>query len=196
MEGYGENPVFWVDLSTAALIEGSFTSASETLYPVSVTLTTSPTMNQWLPAAKLGGGNYIYVFSGGTYSCCSYWTSSGINYFGIAAVSEIYGTNGGGSEGLIGTSAPGLTVQQAFAIDTKVDDGLPQTGRVTAQYIASSGYDQTFVGASGTSATSGSATTCYDNGNVAGATQQYSMEQNNGTGVNCALSFQMQGAAR
>jgi len=31
---------------------------------------------------------------------------------------------------------------------------------------------------------------------VTGATQQYSMEENSGSGQNCALSFQMQGAAR
>jgi hypothetical protein len=45
-----------------------------------------------------------------------------------------------------------------------------------------------FDGRSPTSATSGSATTCYDNGNVAGATQQYSLGQNGGAGMNCALS--------
>jgi len=38
----------------------------------------------------------------------------------------------------------------------------------------------------------GAANTCYDNGNVAGAKQQYSVEMNGGAGVNCALRFKMQ----
>ncbi|HEX4231138.1 MAG TPA: hypothetical protein VHZ07_20845 [Bryobacteraceae bacterium] len=41
-------------------------------------------------------------------------------------------------------------------------------------------------------ATAGSSTTYFDNGNVAGATQQYSVEISNGNNVNCALSFRMQ----
>jgi hypothetical protein len=38
---------------------------------------------------------------------------------------------------------------------------------------------------------SGSSATCFDNAGVAGATS-YSLTQNNGNGVNCALSFKMQ----
>ena len=86
-------------------------------------------------------------------------------------------------------------MQQAYNIDQKMDDGLPQTGKVTATYAnfnngwwAAGGGVQ---GAADTSATSPSATTCFDNGSVAG-TQQYSMSQNKGTGVNCALSFKFQ----
>jgi hypothetical protein len=43
-----------------------------------------------------------------------------------------------------------------------------------------------------TNATPGSSTTCYDNGNTASVQQTYSLAQNNGAGLNCALSFKMQ----
>jgi hypothetical protein len=132
----------------------------------------------------------------------------GQNYFGISAVTQL--AKSGGI-----TSTPALTVQQAYAIDAKVDDGLAQTGRVTAQFL---GYDYDgdartrqwaggggIAGAQGsgsvptTNATPGSSTTCYDNSSaasgtpgVAGAAQHYSVEISNGAGVNCALSFRMQ----
>ena len=49
-----------------------------------------------------------------------------------------------------------------------------------------------WAGPSDTSATPGASTTCYDNSNTAGTTQQYSLKQNGGNGVNCALSFRFQ----
>ncbi len=78
----------------------------------------------------------------------------------------------------------------------KIDDGYPQTGNVTATYlnwdaIAWAGTGDIAVSPY-TTATPGSSTTCFDNGNTAGQPQQYSMEQNNGAGVNCALSFRFQ----
>ena len=42
-------------------------------------------------------------------------------------------------------------------------------------------------------ATAPSNGSCYDNGNSPGATEQYSMEYQNGANLNCALSFKMQG---
>jgi hypothetical protein len=92
------------------------------------------------------------------------------------------------------TGNPGLTVKQAYDIDRKIDDGMPQTGRVQAWII--NGSNVTWVGAgfaspwSGayTTATSPTSSTCFDNGGVAGQ-QQYSLSQNNGAGINCALSF-------
>jgi hypothetical protein len=42
-----------------------------------------------------------------------------------------------------------------------------------------------------TTATNGSPTTCFDNAGGSGA-QQYSIEQNSGAGLNCALSFRFQ----
>jgi hypothetical protein len=73
---------------------------------------------------------------------------------------------------------------------------MPITGNVTAQYITGDALDW----ANGswnsqvpdTSATTGSATTCYDNGGVNGVNPSYSLEISNGSNVNCALSFRFQ----
>jgi len=183
----GETVVFWVDLSTAHLIDGGFTSATPTTWHgTNLTASTTPTIGQFLPQAKLGSGNYIYVWSGG-YSVNA--NGNGVNYFGLSAITTI-----GNGVGML--SNPGLSVAQAYQIDTKIDDGLPQTGRVTALYA--NGYSTyntgllAWSGPSDTSATPGSSSTCYDNGGNAGTTQQYSVEMNNGSNVNCGISFRMQ----
>jgi prepilin-type N-terminal cleavage/methylation domain-containing protein len=199
----GETTLFWVDLSMANLIDGSFNTAGA--YRTATNIT-GATLNAWLPQAKLGNGNYIYVLSGGwqerLLGGVANAGSDGNNYFGISAVTEINGT----SQADILSSA-GLTVQQAYSIDAKIDDGLPQSGNVTTVYLngeanwAAGGgvqgawqYGGTtgFAEAPTATATPGSATTCYDNGNVGGATQQYSVEVSSGSNVNCALSFRFQ----
>ena len=142
----------------------------------------------YFPSAKIGQGNYFYVFSGGACCTSNLWNPTGINYFGLSAVTSILNSNYGYL-----ASTPGLTVQQAFSIDRKIDDGYPQTGSVTAQYSRSNEQVSPYwVGTQDTSATPGSSTTCYDNGGSSGATQQYSVEISNGSNVNCALSFRFQ----
>ena len=212
----GEEAMFWVDLSTARLIEGGFKTAVPTSSSVPVT---NPAL--YIPEAKVGKGNYIYVWSGGygidkgagnggsgattgpggSYSDTylqGLTGSNGSNYFGLSAVS--------GSSVAGGDTDPGLTVSQAYAIDKKVDDGFPQSGAVTAMYpnylasywilwaqgpphLGNNGYIS--APNSGATATSGSATTCYDNAGQAGLNQTYSLSQNN-SNINCALSFRFQ----
>jgi prepilin-type N-terminal cleavage/methylation domain-containing protein len=102
----GELSMFWVDLSAARLIDGSFNTATSNTQPPSNV--TGTALNNWLPPAKLGQGNYIYVYSfeGGNGS-----SSLGANnYFGISAVTELVVNDWI-------DSTPGLTVQQAYSID-------------------------------------------------------------------------------
>ena len=184
----GETLFFWEDLVSAHLIEGGFGTATDGGTP-NVTASSSPNLDAYLPAAKLGNGNYFYVYSTGN-NQGSGLGGSGINYFGLSVPSVI---NGGGNL----TSAPGLSVQQAYSIDKKIDDGLPQSGRVQANYVtgATPPYWAAGGGANGASpgaAATPSTTTCYDNGGNAASTMAYSVQQNNGSGVNCALSFQFQ----
>jgi len=175
-ETAGETVMFWVDLTTANglnlnLIDGSFSIASPTTRAGANV--TGTVLDALFPAAKLGHGNYIYVYNG----------TDTNNYYGLSRITQILaGSNV--------VSAAGITARQAYDIDKKLDDGLPQTGNVTAMYVLSSG--NTLIGASDTSATAGDTTTCYDNGNASGATQQYSLEINGGAGVNCVLSFKFQ----
>jgi prepilin-type N-terminal cleavage/methylation domain-containing protein len=175
-EGAGEVIMFWVDLTTANglnlnLIEGSFSTASPTTVPVG--LVTGVALNNYFPTAKIGGGNYIYA-----YSKQYQFGTSNQNFFGLSVITSLLANP---------SSNPGLTVKQAYDIDRKMDDGLPTTGRVRAFYV-----DNVAFGANGTgwspNAAAPSSTTCYDT-----TSNNYSIAQNGGTGINCALSFTIQG---
>ncbi len=190
----GETTVFWRDLSTAGLIDGSFSTATEYAGGYSNCVTTAistPSLDAYFPTAKLGQGNYVLVWSGGLsgLQCCGGLGNS-VNYFGVGAVPSL--TCWGAETNVNAPSATGLSVQQAYAMDRKVDDGMPQSGNVTATFPVGYGWAGTADSSSVpyTTATPGSSTTCFDNGNVAGAAQQYSVEINNGSNNNCALSFQ------
>ena len=190
-EGDGELAIMWVDLSTAGLIDAGI-AANGGNYPKINTTggvgpATTPNINAWLPTAKIGSGNNVYVYS-----------LNGINYFSVSMVTWIGCT-------VESQTNPNLIVQQAYNIDKKVDDGLPQSGSVTACYVnhqvvhyqaiwAAGGINQ---GASGgincvptTTATAYASTNCFDNNGTAG-TQTYSLAQNAAL-PNCALSFKFQ----
>ena len=190
----GETALFWRDLSTALLIDGSFSSATCCSSSGLISLTSTPSLNNYFPSAKIGQGNYIYVYSPLSTICCGIYTNAGTNYFGLVNIASM--VDGAGD--LSSTPTLSLTVAQAYNIDKKMDDGFPQTGKVTAQFVGTNAIywaagtaSSATYGTSDTSATPPLSTTCYDNGGVAGV-QQYSMAQNNGTGMNCALSFKFQ----
>ena len=124
--------------------------------------------------------------------------TNGANYWGLSVMLAYLGAGWCPSN-------PGLTVAQASAIDTKIDDGFPISGNVFAAYLNNdnvNGYgtdlsQPVYVNpggsatSPGTTAIQGTSATCYDNGNGSGP-QQYSLAQNNGAGINCALSFRFQ----
>jgi hypothetical protein len=95
---------------------------------------------------------------------------------------------------------PSVLVMQAaenrFGIDTKMDDGSPQTGKLTAHYldhsVAWAGTGSTDITGPYTIPVAGDPTTCFDNDNVNGAKQHYSTEIKDGSNINCALSFEFQ----
>ncbi len=202
----GEPTAFWVDISQVGLIESNFNTALPTGLNTglcTITNSTTPNLGNYFPSAKLGQGNYVVVWSGGYVNCggacggpgCN-TNSDGINYFAVVAMPSLscwanvmyVGWTGGS------ISAQGaISVSQAYQIDKKVDDGLPQSGAVMAMGpIFMNGI---WSGTTNmcvppyTTATLGNASTCFDNNNVAGAAQQYSVTQNGGSGINCSLSF-------
>lgn len=197
----GETVMFWRDLSDAKLIEGGFTTASSTGFPAAnVTLATSPAISAYIPAAKIGGNNYVYAFSGGWQLVNVTDLTDRKNYFGVSAITSI-GSNG------VTFSNVGLTVQQAYDIDRKMDDGMPQTGKVLALNLNGAplwaigppgvigafwnsgfGSDPRYWGPT-TAATAYATNNCFDNNNAVGP-QQYSMA--NAATVNCSLVFQFQ----
>ena len=163
----GETMFFWEDLSSAGLIEGTFNTATDANFTISSSSGFAP----YLPAAKIGNGNYVYVWSNGPAAVAS----SGTNFFGIVVPTA----DGGGAT----TSNLGLTVRQAYAMDSKIDDGLPTTGRAIVASIDGSGGGWSLAA----SAVSDNATTCYNTTGPA-----YSIKYSNGSNVTCGLSFQFQ----
>ena len=190
----GEPLLFWADLGQAGLIDNQLTSDAG--YANTKVSTSNPaTIGLYLPQAKIGNGNYVYVWEGGYNMGWSGSNETGddnMNYFGLAAVTQF----GWGAAPWAMISSPKISVQQAFTIDQKIDDGLPQSGNVMALHLstdlapfspvwASSGG---ITGAPYTTATTGSFATCFDNNGNAGS-QNYSVGQNKGSGQNCALSI-------
>lgn len=182
IQSKGENGVFWVDLSVAGLVDGSFNLAQSGGFPTVHPVTNIDT---FFPRAKLERGNYVYVYSGGV-------GTDSLNYFGISAVTKIEDTPCTACV----NSTPGMSVLEAYNIDKKADDGLPMSGKIRAFYLQE--WPSWPAGGGGTGATSNvaataaSSTTCYDNGNSAGATLKYSTAQSSGNNINCALSFRFQ----
>jgi hypothetical protein len=96
-------------------------------------------------------------------------------------------------------STPGLTVNQAYGIDKKVDDGLPLTGNVLAAFISSNNWQWAGInGGSGrnvppptTLVTPAASTTCFDNGGNNANPMLYSLTVS-GSNLNCALTFRFQ----
>jgi prepilin-type N-terminal cleavage/methylation domain-containing protein len=194
----GEIPMFWSDLTYANgmninLIDGNFTMASLTTIPsiggIPQGAVNQVTVNSFIPPAKISNNN-VYV-----------WSTGGINYFAIANIWVI--------DGLIEANAI-IPVRLAYAIDQKMDDGLPQSGMVTArapmwpnasapvQWAGDGGaagntvIHVTGAGPLGAEPPSGGPTSdsCYDNNSTAGVVSNYSMKTNNGNNNACALSFQ------
>ena len=196
LQSGGETLMFWVDLSTAKLLDANFSTATPTGIYSPVTSSSTPSIAALYPPAAIGNGNYFYVYSYG-----SAGSALAINQFGLSAVNNIGGTGSFCNGCMI--SSPGLTVEQAQNIDKKMDDGLPQAGKARAVYLGSTtgvsavwaagggNIGQSTSGNPSNAATAGSSTTCYDNNNISNAIQQYSVSQGT-SNLNCALSFQFQ----
>jgi prepilin-type N-terminal cleavage/methylation domain-containing protein len=202
----GEAATFWVDLGRAGLIDNALTTATPTALPGIIQGTA---IANYFPSARIGNGNYVGVWSGGYvgfYNGAYNAQGDGINYYGIGAFTyNSAKTYGAGDEVVIGDTT--IPVQWAYNIDMKMDDGLPQAGNVEAMNLGGHGTywsagndgagaqdpatDGPVVAGDGV-ATPASSTTCYDNGNSPGTTEKYSVGYQNGTGLNCALSFRFQ----
>lgn len=203
----GETVLFWRDLSTAGLISEQFTIATAATDPDPgnpITETSSPALVDLIPRASIGRGNYVYVWSGGVWakdSLNQMAPTTSDNYFGLSAVQTI-------EQGKPISSEAGLSPLEAYGIDSKTDDGFPQSGKVIAYHVSlaelfidvapswAMGGPSGSVGANSgdptygptTSDTPISATTCYHN-TGAGTAQIYSTASAD-SAMNCALSMQ------
>jgi len=112
-----EGALFWQDLSSANLIDGSFNSATD----ANIT-PTAANVGNYLPQAKLGNNAYWLVWSMlGSPSVNGTAILPG-NYFQLMGI-----TPSGGTQFY---AANAVTPIQAYNIDTKIDDGFWSTGIV------------------------------------------------------------------
>jgi len=130
----GETLSFWRHLSDASLIDGQFGTNSSDSLIVQTTGVVTATVNvpsRSLPPTKITPVNYFIVYS-----------ALGMNYFQIIPIATI--TTGPGYT----YNTVGITPIQAFNMDSKLDDGLPNTGIVQARSIAGVNAAASFSGIS------------------------------------------------
>ena len=140
-----ESALFWRDLSDAGLIEESFTAATDA--PIAVA--TGQANNTYVPDAKVGVQASVIAFSIAApvsipNDIGAYYNSCGVGSicYAIAGIySNSIAAEGGAFAGVIGQGV-GLTPLEAFAIDSKIDDGLPMTGNVQGGNYTSGGCDE------------------------------------------------------
>lgn len=115
-----ENGMFWNDLSVANLIDGQFIGSRniDNANPVAVSFAQ---VQSAFPKARLGRGNYVTVGS---------FRKS--NMYMIAGINSTIVTSGAYSV------TPNMTPIEAFNMDNKLDDGMPNTGIFQAKGTASS----------------------------------------------------------
>lgn len=124
----GECSIFWRHLSDAKMVDGNFgADLNFQGDPVTVDGSGNYVWSLYMPTAKYGSGNYIVIASmsfSGTYSTI---TSDNAFYFT---------TQGTATQNPF---KPMMTPNDAYAIDSKIDDGKPTQGKVRMEVSAYSG---------------------------------------------------------
>lgn len=181
-QGLGETIFFWADLSVANLIENNFSYTSVTRPKCGTGMDIPQTaLDKYFPSAKLGRGNYLYV---------SYMTQTDVgnligwgNYMGIAAISSVRSTN------ISQISSATVPVSIAYAIDNKMDDGVPLQGSVTVGHLSNGAGLLNFATWELSSNSTGSTTTsCYTIDYSTTPSRSYYNTLASGS-TNCALAF-------
>jgi prepilin-type N-terminal cleavage/methylation domain-containing protein len=117
-----ETLLFWSDLSDAGLIEGNFTTATDANNVITPT-----NRQQYFPLSKMGSGYFmVYNSTNVTFP----WAGQYQNYLGqyqnYLTLIDFSGTMDASGA----TFLPSIPPTQAFAIDSKIDDGKPISGKV------------------------------------------------------------------
>ncbi len=115
----GEVAAFWHQLALSNLISEPMTSTASISSSTPAAMPVATT----LPAAKIGNGNLLMAYTGG--ATLTYPGMAGVNVFRIAGVTFAANVS-------TPTITSNLTPLEAFQIDTKKDDGVPNTGTVQA----------------------------------------------------------------
>lgn len=165
----GETLLFWRHLSDANLVDGQLGVTGNSLIVAGTGLVTGAvtTVNQSLPDSRTTPTNSFIVYATG-----------GFNYYQLMPLTGV-------------TTAPaytagttGITPIQAFNMDTKLDDGLPNTGIVVARGIGVT------PNANGTFNAASTANTCMVGATATSATNTYNrVAATGGNDGSCTVRF-------
>ncbi len=117
-QGAGETLLFWRHLADANLIDGSYNYINQ-----SNAFGTSTNMYDLFPSAKMERGLYWMVGS-----------NSGINYY-LLTTGSLPLVN----QDVSTTASGGMTPNEAYSIDSKLDDGMPNSGGIQARGTTTGG---------------------------------------------------------
>lgn len=109
-----ENLLFWRDLSQTNMIDTSLSTAADGAASPTMALAAVPSN---YPPARIGKGHYWITYS-----------NLGLNYYQLTQPAGAFS-----AAGIMANTNGSLTPQEAFMIDSKVDDGRPNTGIALAR---------------------------------------------------------------
>lgn len=110
-----ESGMLWNDLSVANLIDGNYSTNAANADAAAVVAVTAANVAAVFPPGRLARGNYITAGSTGS---INYWLLAGVG--GVTAATGAYSVT------------TNLTPIEAYNMDIKLDDGMPNTGIVRA----------------------------------------------------------------
>ena len=140
----GEIFQFWRQLALAGLIEGNFTGQAGSGGGAHAIINTN------VPSGKISSSGY-------TLSYFDMRPSGDGNNYGMNYGNQI--TFGGANAG-VDTSSPIIRPEEAWNIDTKMDDGKPGTGRLIAIYWSTCGTSTTALDFAGSYRLNNTGTVC------------------------------------
>lgn len=115
----GEVAAFWHHLYLASLIGDAMTNPVD-----DIRADGTPTLANEFPAAKIGSGNFLIAYSGAPAISNIHPGMAGVNLYRLTGLTSV---NAG-----VPAFATDLTPVEAYGIDAKLDDGMPDTGSVQA----------------------------------------------------------------
>jgi prepilin-type N-terminal cleavage/methylation domain-containing protein len=132
----GETLSFWRHLTDTNLVGGAFGISGPSMLNAANGQATGPgtvtNIMQSLPPTKIGRGTTYIVYS-----------ENGLNYYQIIDALSIVA-----STGAYGFGTNALTPTESFIIDSKMDDGAPNTGTVRARGLGAVNIAASFPGVS------------------------------------------------
>lgn len=114
----GESIVFWRDLSIAGLIPGNYGGSGDLNLLATTADLTAGDIGAYLPKSKLNSGLYVIAMSTGYAEPCS----AGFCF----VLYPVFSTD---NQARYPQVTSDITAAQVYAMDSKMDDGLPQSGR-------------------------------------------------------------------